>query len=139
MFKILFQFHLVRLKDLYRFVFLSVVAAFQFHLVRLKAQDKVRKSEVKKISIPFSTIKRSFGAFRTSLKSISIPFSTIKSFLCVPVHLHVVAISIPFSTIKSMRYCNYQKDIFQFQFHLVRLKDFIFSCLCFCSCNFNSI
>ena len=54
-----FQFHLVRLKVLWRILVPWLLPLFQFHLVRLKVWSlECSTRETLPISIPFSTIKR---------------------------------------------------------------------------------
>ena len=56
------------------------IKIFQFHLVRLKAGGEGHYPVSRRISIPFSTIKRCGGVQQRGQGGISIPFSTIKSF-----------------------------------------------------------
>ena len=111
---------------------------FQFHLVRLKEFRISSVYNACHVSIPFSTIKR-YRAKRFFFRlSVSIPFSTIKR-AALPDYYKKKLVSIPFSTIKSAQKSRVDTEGFWFQFHLVRLKVFLFRTRKGDSGSFNSI
>ena len=77
----MFQFHLVRLKDLL-YVVKEVLVWFQFHLVRLKVLQEERKEIAVLFQFHLVRLKGRRNNISEKPNSVSIPFSTIKRMQC---------------------------------------------------------
>ncbi len=97
----MFQFHMVRLKELSNLKTNIDVSAFQFHMVRLKGCSGRRKALRSQVSIPHGTIKSQHsvtGYIRLAV--VSIPHGTIKRPMPTGLAGDYI-VSIPHGTIKS--------------------------------------
>ena len=120
--RLVFQFHLVRLKAERVQLRVSFVE-FQFHLVRLKVPREVRLNRRSAVSIPFSTIKRE-ASFRAYIRKPQFQFHLVRLKVTqMKDNVQYARFQFHLVRLKAERADDVRTAFPPFQFHLVRLKE----------------